>query len=208
MSANRPGVELGKLIADIARDEAALRTLIPGRLAGFLEGLERIVGCDQGRLVHFEGDVAVHAAKVVANLARLAPLDPLCPVDHVDWVAALLHDSEKPACRVEAPNGAVWFPGHERRAALLVPAHASRLRLTPEEEAKLQFLVGEHGNAHLFPNLPGYDRRRLAGSPHWRNLRLLQRADAEGCYLNPQGTEWLPDRWDDFAREAMVSGLA
>jgi hypothetical protein len=115
------------------------------------------------------------------------------------WISALIHDIEKPASRVELSSGAVAFPGHEARAALRVPEIAARLGLTAEEEGKLLFLVKEHGEAHAFPALPETKRQRLVASRYWRNLRLLQRADALSCYLNPEGTETLPVHWDDFA---------
>jgi hypothetical protein len=51
----------------------------------------------------------------------------------------------------------------------------------------LRFLIGEHGNAHGFEELPEHKQHELAFHPRWMNLILLQEADARSNYLTEGG---------------------
>jgi hypothetical protein len=199
MQSNQSGTALGQLLSSAAEDVGCVLNLIrQPALESLLPDLATLVGCGQGTKTHFEGDVDIHTAMVVANQKRLACLDPRLDLNHVDFLAGLIHDLKKPATRCEHPDGSVTFPGHEERAAGCVPAISDRLGLSGEERDKLFYLVRWHGVAHMLPVLPREEQERLALSQFWRSLRLLQAADASACWLNPEGTQTLPIYWADF----------
>ncbi len=182
-----------------AGDEATiLQNIQDGLFDVFFPGLQSSHGCSQGSKMHFEGDVAKHTAKVVSNLVKISQEDPQAQFDDVDLVAALIHDIGKVATRVEKASGEVSFPGHEGVAAERVPDFARKLGLNSEEHSKLDFLVREHGVAHSLPREAQTTQRRIIVSPYWRNLRLLQKADALGCYMTADGSKRLPVHWAVF----------
>ena len=175
-----------------------------GELDWIVPGLQVTSGCSQGTKKHLEGDVALHTAKVFSNLIRIASEDPEATIDEMDLLAVLLHDVDKPGTREEDAEGDVHFPGHEEKAADRVPETAARLKLTPEQTEKLNFLVREHGKSHMFPRLAPEEQRRLATSPYWRNLRLLQKADAISWYLTSDSSTHGEVFWDEFERARSV----
>lgn len=189
--------ELTQLLSEL--DFKALLELIrSGELEPTIPGMSRIINCDQGSKIHLEGSVDIHTAMVVSKFKEIRPVDPLAVFDGIDLLAALIHDLEKPSTRVDDGQGGVTFPGHEARVAVRVPELSKRLGLSDAQAKKLHFLVAEHGLAHSLPRLNDGDRARLCAEPFWRNLRLLQRADAQSCYLDLAGTKFLPVHWEHF----------
>ncbi len=134
-----------------------------------------------------EGDVAIHTSLVFEHMNECAKTRLGRDPDFVERLSVLLHDLKKPESRVDDGDGGVTFPGHEKLAALEVPTIAGRLGLTEEEEAKLYFLVAEHGEASRFLALPEDTQGRLWDSPFLESLALLQEADALSC-IKPDGT--------------------
>lgn len=181
------------------------RALTEEWLNDLLPDIRLLVDCDQGHDLHLEGDVATHTALVCAAL----PLFARCYLDRapdfVERLAALIHDWKKPACRRRVA-GQAPFPGHEARAAAEAPQLATRLGLHPAEQARLQFVIAYHGLAHEFPYLTKREQWRLAGSPHWESLALLQAADAHSCWC--PGGGHLPIHWELFEQEALRWGNA
>jgi hypothetical protein len=184
----------------LARGEeaAVLRAIQSGAFEQVLPGLQRSSGCSHGCKIHLEGDVAVHTAKASANLVSFASGEPQVEIDAIDMLAVLMHDIEKVNTRVEDAEGGASFPGHEAAAAARVPTIARALGLSTSQEQKLHFLVAEHGVVHSLPYLPEAKQRELFSSPHWRNLALLQKADASACFLNEDGSLHLPVYWQTF----------
>lgn len=179
--------------------EERIHTMIcNGNLDCVISGIQATSGCSHGAKIHLEGDVAKHTAKVVATLASISSEDSALQFDTIDLLAALMHDAEKVSTRVEDAEGNVSFPGHEEKAANRVPEVARKLWLSSEQQAKLDFLVREHGVAHSLPSEDAAVQGRIVNSPYWRNLRLLQKADALSCFLTPDGSTRLPVHWDLF----------
>lgn len=156
-------------------------------------GLSKCHGCSQGSAAHLEGDVAVHTALVFYNLKRIEQSHPALRLGFIDYLAAVLHDIEKPATRVDHGGGVVKFPGHEALAAERVSLIAAGLELAPEEQQKLHFLVAQHGRAHDFIKLTAEEQRQLMSSPFAPSLIALQSADAASCLL--PGGATLPSHW-------------
>ena len=180
-------------------DPSQIKQLISdGVFEDILPGLQQTYGCSQGTTHHFEGDVATHTSMVVGNVLTLRTSDPLISFDDIDLLAALMHDIDKVGTRREESNGAVTFPGHEAKAAERIPAIAHKLSLSATHEAKLLYLVRHHGDAHALSRLSLSAQRGVVISPFWRNMRLLQKADALACYRTPDGALRLDIRWDLF----------
>lgn len=169
-----------------------------GSFEQIISGMKLTDGCSQGKKSHFEGDVARHTSKVVSNLVKVSLEDSAAHFDEIDLLAALIHDVEKVTTRKEDEEGNVGFPEHEEKAANRVSQIAKTLGLGNEKEQKLYFLVKEHGNANSLATLDVERQRRLVSGKYWRNLRLLQKADALSCYLNLDGSEHLVVHWNLF----------
>jgi hypothetical protein len=169
--------------------------------------LQKMSGCAQFSTdcrnpIHLEGDVARHTALVIVNLRAVASEDREAQFDNIDLLAALIHDIDKPRTKIFSDEyGGISFPEHEAYALARVPKIAQKLSLPREQEAKLGFLVGEHGLVHNMPNLSLQDKIRILSSPWWRSLRLLQKADALSGWLSPDGTRYFTVHWDEFQGE-------
>jgi hypothetical protein len=159
-----------------------------------IPGLADILGCDQGRERHSEGDVAAHTVLVFNNLRDCARRRVNRQPSFIEQLAAVMHDLKKPAVRKVGPDGSLSFAGHERMAAAEVRPLAQHLDLLPQEENCLFFLVAYHGDAHNILELPEHSRAELLSSPYIESLALLQEADALSC-LFPDGSH-LPVYWD------------
>lgn len=169
------------LVALFAADRSAvLRAFSTTWLNGLLPGIDRLIGCEQDPHDHPEGDVAIHTSLVLENFKSLCHGHLGRSPEFVELLAALIHDWKKPVTQW-IDRGRITFPGHEALAAAEVPRVAAALGLTEAETAKLQFLVGEHGNMYLFDQLPADQQAALLASPHIESLRLFTQADAASC---------------------------
>lgn len=171
-----------------------------GSFDAYIPGLRKLSGCAHGLHIHLEGDAAAHTAKVVSSILKFAGEDRQASFDEIDLLAALIHDIEKGSTRTVAADGSISFPHHEAKAAERVPEIGAALGLSATQVDKLKFLVGEHGVVHSLPSLPVNEQKRLVTSPYWRNLRLLQKADAQSCYISQDGSVHLAVHWESFER--------
>ena len=201
MSRTLEGIQLEGFLTR-SRAATLRRALTEDWLNALLPGIRLLVGCDQGRDLHLEGDAATHTVLVCTALPLFARSYLEREPDFVERLAALLHDWKKPVFRRNVRHGAP-FPGHEAYAAAETPALAVRLGLHAGECERLHFLLAEHGLAHEFPYLSKREQRRLAASPHWASLALLQAADAHSCWC--LGGGHLPIHWELFEQEALAA---
>lgn len=170
-------------------------------LNAILPEMDQLIGCQQGDDLHLEGDVATHTVMVCATLPLYARRYLDREPDFIERLAALIHDWKKPTARRHARRDSVPFPHHEQLAAAETPLLARRLGLTPREEARLRFIVANHGLAHEYPFLPEARREQLARSRFWPSLALLQAADAHSCWC--PGGGHLPVHWELFEQAAL-----
>lgn len=175
------------------------RALAEPWFSSIFPGIARIVGCDQGPYVHLEGDVAVHTSFVYENLLRTTVTRLGREADFIERLAAVWHDACKPDTRVVDEGGAVSFPGHEARAAAIVPQIAASLTLSPIERDKFYYLVANHGLVHGYPSLGASHRASLLESPWIKSLAVFQEADALSCILPGGGN--LPVHWEHMAAD-------
>lgn len=169
------------------------RALTEEWLNDLIPDIRLLVGCKQGEDLHLEGDAATHTVLTCMALPLFARRYLGREPDFVERLAALIHDWQKPACRRQNACGAP-FPGHETKAAAQAPMIAASLGLNFLEREQLAFVVANHGLAHEFPYLRAVEQRRLALSPHWESLGLLQAADAHSCWC--PGGGHLPIHWE------------
>ena len=167
-----------------------------------IPGIRLLVGCEQGDDIHLEGDAATHTVMVCMAAPIFARRYLDRELTFVERLAMLIHDWKKPVCR-RNPLRKPPFPGHEMLAASEIPVLAQRIGLSTAESEMLHFVVANHGLAHEFPFLPGDERRRLATSPYWASLGLLQAADAHSCWC--PGGGHLPIHWELIEREALAA---
>lgn len=159
-----------------------------------IAGYSALFACDQGRFKHLEGDVAQHSFLVFSQLQKLCNSPEfISGFDQIDLLAAIVHDLEKPSCRVvDAVSGDVSFPGHESKAAMRCSEIAESFKLSKEQQDKLTYLVANHGVAHYIDKMTEIEVREIFNSNYWFNLALLQEADALSCWLDPAGETHLP----------------
>lgn len=191
--------ELHSLLFQEDRDRL-LKAFSEPLLNSILPEITEAVGCGQGTTGHLEGDVAVHTCLVLAELVSLTKQKLHREADFVERLAVLLHDWKKPVTARPNKDGSVSFPGHAELAAAEVHGIAAKLDLGDKDEAKLYYLVKEHGVVHGFPDLPAERKRELASSPYAQSLAVLQASDARACLL--PGGGHLPDHSDLIAKEA------
>jgi hypothetical protein len=164
----------------------------------YIPGIKMLCDCSQGNRKHFEGDAGMHTAHVIVNLREVLKKDPLSNIDEWDFIAALLHDVAKPETRVEDADGNVSFPNHEELAAEQIDKIAEKFNLNLNAKQKLYFLVKFHGDANCLPSVNKELQKKIVLSPYWRNMRILQEADAKSCYLNSDGSEYPTVYWSLF----------
>lgn len=197
----------GKLLENFlatCRGATLRRAFTEDWLNALIPGIRLLVGCQQGDDIHLEGDAATHTVMVCMAAPIFARRYLDRELDFVERLAMLIHDWKKPVCR-RNPARRPPFPGHEVLAAAEVPALAQRVGLGAAEAERLHFVILNHGLAHEFPYLSRTEQRRLAVSPYWASLGLLQAADAHSCWC--PGGGHLPIHWELLEQEALgVSG--
>jgi tRNA nucleotidyltransferase/poly(A) polymerase len=108
-------------------------------------------------------------------------------------LAALLHDSGKPATRA-VMGDRIRFLGHEKISAALAVERATALRLSRAEIGRIEQIVLHHMRPHLLAQEPSLTRRAI-----YRFWRELGPAGIDVCLL-AWPTTWLP--WDrPFSRK-------
>lgn len=168
-------------------------------------GMRKLIGCDQGKKKHLEGDAAVHTALVFENLSLTALRRLQRAPDFVEQFSVLLHDLKKPETRYEDEAGNVSFPGHEALAAAAIATIAAQLELTAAEESRAYFLVTHHGIASDYNLITGSYRDTLLLSPYIESVALLQEADALSCILADHSH--LPVYWDELMQLRKTANL-
>ncbi len=193
MTATRP--ELERFLRRCEKQEF-LDALTSNWLNDLFPGIRRLIGCDQGKVVHNEGDAALHSWMVLTAVTSICLEELKREADFTELLAALMHDWKKPVTRVVGPDGNVSFPGHEAMAGAEVDRVAVLLDLDQVEKAKLFCLVARHGEFTCFPELSADKQREFQTSPFVESVCLFQKADATSAH-SAAGGHW-PVYWSQI----------
>jgi len=164
-------------------------TILPG-----LDCLGLMPGYDQQN-PHHHLDLQGHTIRAVASV----------PGKEALRIAALLHDSGKPACRTIDEKGTAHFYGHAKESARLAEAALRKLRCENVLRRQVVQLVELH-DLWVPPTLPSA-RRWLArlGEEGLRDLLALERGDtlAHAPDCRPPRLERL-DRWEALLERVLA----
>ena len=116
-------------------------------------------------------------------------------------LAALLHDSGKPATRSVDDNGSIRFFGHETTGETLAHSRAAELRLSNDETSRLATIVRHHMRPHWL-----HANRSLTPRAIYRFWRDTGPAGVDICllamadYLATVGPTLDPQRWHEYLK--------
>ena len=169
-----------------------------GRFEELIPGLRQTFCCGLNQT--FLGDVAQHTARMVERVSDVAACDSLVKFDSIDRLAALIAHLEKPTVRSEVAPRQVSFVGYSDAAATRVKEISLRLCLEQEQENKLVYLVKNLEVANSWPQAGWFEKMDIVAVPWWRNLRVLQRADAESQSFRGRSVaaKYLGIHWDEI----------
>ncbi len=165
-------------------------------LNSLIPGIRDMVGCEQAKTNHAEGDVGRHTALVIENLRKVALSRLARNADLIELLSALLHDLKKPLTKQIEADGYIRFPKHEEEAVKEIPEIARRLALSQAEVDKLLFLVARHTQSHQWKKLSPEEQKELCSYPWTESLALLQEADALSCLHTDGG--YHPSFWEEI----------
>lgn len=171
------------LLLESGGREDLLLSIRAKALDALIPGASKMVGCEQGKRHHSEGNVAVHTSFVFESINQVAKIHLGRPASRAERFAALVHDIAKPDTQRRLDSGEIDFPGHEAQAAERLASMPGWLNFSTAERSLIEFLIREHGNAHGFLSLSERDQQRLRESVFFEQLLLFQEADARGCFM-------------------------
>lgn len=151
----------GEWLEPVLREFWDVLCVLPG-----LSCLGEMAGYDQQN-PHHHLDLMGHTLRAVASV----------PPTEALRLAALLHDSGKPACRTTDENGTAHYYGHPKESARIAERAMKRLRCSRELGRRVVQLVELH-DLWVPPTLPSA-RRWLGrlGEENLRDLLALERGD-------------------------------
>ncbi|MGH7913372.1 MAG: CCA tRNA nucleotidyltransferase [Candidatus Binataceae bacterium] len=146
---------------DLMRECGLLEVVIPEALS--------MVGCEQPRNFHPEGDVYRH------TWLALSMLEARCAETLAFGV--LLHDIAKPQCRAE--NGdKVTFYGHTEQGAEMAEGIMRRMRRSRFVQERVAYLVRNHLRLVMAPRMRRATLKRMLAEDGFGELLELSRLDA------------------------------
>lgn len=173
-----------------------------GRLEDLFPGIGKLGGCTQHPSQHAEGDALVHTAIVFAEARKLLTDDWSERQELLLLAAAVCHDIEKPATRLEEGDK-ITFNGHAKLAAERCGEFAERLGFNQIEAEALEWLVRHHMDAHMMETWGENKRLAIYQHPFFKVLVALQEADARASWRNADGSEHAPVLREFLERDSM-----
>ncbi|MBI4050448.1 MAG: CCA tRNA nucleotidyltransferase [Candidatus Doudnabacteria bacterium] len=170
ISAERVKQELDKILISPRASVGFGLLDIVGLLALVLPEIKNLQGVSQPKNQHSEGDVYTH------SLLALEGLD-----EHYDLAtryAVLFHDIGKAKTR-EIRDGKITFYNHQNIGADMAGKICKRLRFSKADTEKIAWLVKNHMVPNDFAQMRLGTRRKWGLSPHFQDLLLLYKADAQ-----------------------------
>jgi poly(A) polymerase len=171
VSAERIREELAGMLApggEVARRSLELVAGL-GLLKHVLPGMERLVGLEQPERFHPEGDCWEHTLACLALLPADAP--------PAFAAAVLLHDIGKGVTARRDPTGRMRFNEHAERGAELAAGLCRRLKMSNDQVALVEDLVGQHMRFKDLPAMRAGKLKRFLRGEHFGGHLALHRID-------------------------------
>lgn len=143
-----------------------------GVLQDILPEFSEMIGCEQHTPFHCM-DVASHTVEVLKNI----------PEDRILRIAALLHDTGKPAVKRTAEDGRDHFKGHEAAGEKIAFLRMSELKFDNDTRDRVCRLIRFHGERALWAEPDRNAVRHIMaayGKKDFDKLLVLMKADASG----------------------------
>lgn len=198
----RVGIEIGKIFTQIKTDRGLLLDyMLPtGLLLTLFPEISAMVGCEQPKQFHPEGDVYAHTRCVMNNLPEEAS-EELC------W-AAMLHDVGKPVVKEWDEEDKRWrFNRHDEAGEKLIRPILERFRCPNNFIDQVSELVGQHMTFQHVRRMKESKLKRFLSISNFSDHMLLHRADCLGSHGDLDHYEFCQKKLAEFANEAPVLKL-
>ncbi len=171
ISAERIREELSRMITAGGRTARRSLELVLelGLLEHVLPGMERLVGLEQPKRFHPEGDCWEH------TLCCLELLPSGCSFGFA--LAVLLHDIGKGVTFSRDPDGRIRFNNHAERGVELAGEMCARLKTSSRERELAEDLIGQHMRFKDLPNMREGKLRRFLRSRNFDLHLAMHRID-------------------------------
>ena len=172
VSVERIKDELDKMMA-MEKPSVAFELLHKtGLLAHILPEVDALVGAEQSKKWHQEGDIWTHTMLVLDN-TRKRTKDL-----HALW-GALLHDIGKPGTALIKEDGDISNHGHDKLGAEMALNILIRLKSSNDEKSAVTAIVSDHMKPGQSMDMNKSTLRRIVALPHFDKLMAVAEADCE-----------------------------
>jgi tRNA nucleotidyltransferase/poly(A) polymerase len=198
----RVGIEIGKIFKQVSKDRGLLLDyMLPtGLLLTLLPEVSAMVGCEQPKQFHPEGDVYAHTKCVMNNLPEDAS-EELC------W-AAMLHDVGKPPSKSWDEEDKRWrFNRHEQWSEKMAKVILERFRYSNDFIDQVRSLVDNHMAFQHVRRMKESKLKRFLSISNFSDHLALHRADCLGSHGDLDHYEFCQKKLAEFANEAPVLKL-
>lgn len=198
----RIGIEIGKIFTQVKSDRGLfLDYMLPtGLLLTLFPEISAMVGCEQPKQFHPEGDVYSHTKCVMNNLPEEAS-EELC------W-AAMLHDVGKPVVKEWDEEDKRWrFNRHDEAGEKMIRPILERFRFPNDFIDQVSKLVGQHMTFQHVRRMKESKLKRFLSISNFSDHMALHRADCLGSHGDLCHYEFCQKKLAEFANEAPILKL-
>ncbi len=169
--------EIMKILKIHNATQAFSLLLLTKLLKEVLPEVDKLIGCEQDKIHHPEGDVFTHTVMVMENLPKDAS-DELI-------LAGLFHDIGKPATFEIKENGKIATPGHENVGADITETIMRRMKFPTKTIVKTKLFVANHMKFMVTPKMRKSRLKRFFQLDNFQDLLVLHKADCMGRAKEP-----------------------
>lgn len=198
----RIGIEINKIFKQTKSNRGLLLDyMLPTcLLVTLFPEVTDMVGCEQPKQFHPEGDVYSHTKCVMNNLPEEAS-EELC------W-AALLHDVGKPVVQEWDEEDKRWrFNRHDEAGEKMIRPILERFRFPNDFIDQVSKLVGQHMTFQHVRRMKESKLKRFLSISNFSDHMALHRADCLGSHGDLDHYEFCQKKLAEFANKAPVLKL-
>jgi poly(A) polymerase len=164
-------------------------------LPHILPEINDLMGVEQSKEHHPEGDVFNHVMHILKHYGNLEKSDTLT------W-AILLHDvSKKETQEWNEEKGRWTFYGHDKKGAKRAREICRRFGMSNKEVDQICNITADHMRMHQISKFGKKKLNKLMMQPHFEELLAFARLDALGSNGDLTQWEWATKKWDEFQEE-------